>query len=198
MADAFEMHSIVEQERQKLWPLIEQTPWLNWLLLTKRPHTSFKWSPGQGSFPTMCGLERVWKNQQRAEERIPLLLQVPASVRFLSCEPLLEAVDLSPWLPELQWVIVGGESGSDARTMEPSWPRCLREQCVMAGTPYFFKHGEDIRQRQVGVCLMEEPGTRCLQSFRTEEKIVVIDPAHPPCYRAIDGAFGESNAALVR
>ncbi|HMN14126.1 MAG TPA: DUF5131 family protein, partial [Bellilinea sp.] len=95
-----------------------------------------------------------------ADERIPLLLQTPAAMRFVSCEPLLGPVDLREWTepcsyycdhgdmyPEghrpsrskLDWVIVGGESGPGARPMHPDWARSLRDQCQAAGVSYFFK-----------------------------------------------------------
>jgi protein gp37 len=106
-------------------------------------------------------LKNVWlgvsvENQGAADERIPLLLQVPAAVRFLSCEPLLGSLDLSPYLfasgsdgepaprnepplPCLHWIIAGGESGPGARPMHPDWARALRDQCQAAGVPFFFK-----------------------------------------------------------
>jgi len=98
-------------------------------------------------------LPNVWlgvsvENQAAADERIPLLLQTPAAVRFVSCEPLLGAVDLTYWLdydpevgarPALDWVICGGESGPGARPMHPDWARGLRDQCQQAGVPFFFK-----------------------------------------------------------
>lgn len=107
-------------------------------------------------------LRNVWlgvsvEDQQRADLRIPALLDTPAAVRFLSCEPLLGPVDLScgnvrpgfhapcdgmcrgALLHGIDWVIVGGESGPDARPMHPAWARQLRDQCVAAGVPYFLK-----------------------------------------------------------
>ncbi len=83
------------------------------------------------------------ENQAAADERIPLLLQTPAVVRFISAEPLLGEVILRwPFVatdPHLDWVIVGGESGPGARPMHPDWARGLRDQCVAAGVPFFFK-----------------------------------------------------------
>jgi protein gp37 len=108
------------------------------------------------------------ENQEAADERIPLLLQTPAAVRFLSCEPLLGQVDLWNWLgycdscpltapdcpyfgkcinwsngkeesPDIDWVICGGESGPNARPMHPDWARSLRDQCKAAEVPFFFK-----------------------------------------------------------
>jgi protein gp37 len=117
-------------------------------------------------------LPNIWlgtsvEDQVRADERIPHLLATPAAVRFLSCEPLLGAIDLNavPWdvagypmegaLPTpgepddfrywhhrvqgIAWVIVGGESGPAARPMHPDWARSLRDQCAAAGVPFFFK-----------------------------------------------------------
>ena len=88
------------------------------------------------------------ERQEEADERIPLLLQTPAAVRFLSAEPLLGPIDLThTCMPgysttmsaNLDWVIGGGESGSNARPMHPDWARSLRDQCAAAGVPFFFK-----------------------------------------------------------
>lgn len=116
-------------------------------------------------------LPNVWlgvsvEDQKRADERIPDLLETPAAVRFLSCEPLLGPLDLTridldgyseiyplkgttdcedddgnktPDLPSLDWVIVGGESGPDARPMHPHWARTIRDQCQAEAVPFFFK-----------------------------------------------------------
>jgi protein gp37 len=142
MSDVFEDHPAVIESRKRLWDVIEQTSWLNWLLLTKRPENILKMSPWGNNWP-----ENVWVGtsvgtQARAIERIPELLKVPAKVRFLSCEPLLEAVDLTSWLPELQWIICGGESGPRHRPFNPQWARSLRDQCLETNIPFFFKqHG---------------------------------------------------------
>lgn len=94
------------------------------------------------------------ENQEAADERIPLLLQTPAAVRFLSCEPLLGPVNLGllGTMPasmtggdyvmvhqRLHWVIAGGESGNGARPMEAAWARALRDECAAASVPFFFK-----------------------------------------------------------
>jgi len=98
------------------------------------------------------------ENQKAADERIPLLLETPAAVRFLSCEPLLGPIEfLRPdfsdrghgpgWLvpgnaadgPGIDWVIAGGESGLRHRPCDPDWVRGIRDQCVAAGVPFFFK-----------------------------------------------------------
>lgn len=105
MADVFEEHPALTEERAKLWALIERTPWLDWLLLTKRPENVARMlgPNGVGAYavegPVPCPQPNVWigcsvEDQQRAEERIPHLLTAPAAIRFLSCEPLLGPVDL--------------------------------------------------------------------------------------------------------
>ncbi len=88
--------------------------------------------------------QHVWvgvsvEDQYWANQRIPSLVTVPAGVRFLSVEPLLEPVNLRPYLRDLQWVIVGGESGPKARPISPDWVRRIRDDCWAAGVPFFFK-----------------------------------------------------------
>jgi protein gp37 len=105
-------------------------------------------------------LPNVWlgvsvENQDAANNRIPALIETPAAVRFLSCEPLLGPLSFrwASWQPlsrdrdtghldglrKLDWVIAGGESGPHARPMHPVWARRLRDQCVEADVPFFFK-----------------------------------------------------------
>ncbi|UIF89187.1 phage Gp37/Gp68 family protein [Cupriavidus sp. UYPR2.512] len=98
----------------------------------------------QGSAPVDVWLGATVVNQLEADRDIPKLLSVPASMRFLSMEPLLGPVDVfSASDPSIDWIIVGGESGSSARPMHPDWPRSLRDQCAAAGVPFLFKqHGE--------------------------------------------------------
>ncbi len=74
---------------------------------------------------------------QRFVERVDDLRRVPARVRFLSCEPLLGPLDLD--LAGIQWVIAGGESGRGARPMHEDWVRGVRDQCLSADVPFFFK-----------------------------------------------------------
>ena len=92
------------------------------------------------------GWANVWlgtttENQIEATRRIPHLVAIPAAVRFLSVEPMLEAIDLSPWLGDLDWMIVGGESGvgNRSRPMYPDWVRNLRDQVRAAGGAFFLK-----------------------------------------------------------
>ena len=142
MADVFEAHPDIVAERQKLWHLIAQTPMLDWLLLTKRPHNMPHMVPDswqQDGWPPNVWAMTSVEDQQQATHRIPLLLDVPAVVRGLSVEPLIAPVDLSPWLADIQWVIVGGESGPHARRIYPDWVRTIRDQCQGFGVAFFFK-----------------------------------------------------------
>jgi protein gp37 len=91
--------------------------------------------------PRLTWPPNVWMGvsveNQRFATRIDDLRSTPAAVRFLSCEPLLGALDLD--LESIHWVIAGGESGRGARPMRPEWVRGIRDQCVAAGVPFFFK-----------------------------------------------------------
>lgn len=166
LADVFEDRDEVNGWRISLLELIEQTHSLDWLLLTKRPENVNRLIEQAAGRSVGSFFERnphVWlgtsvENQEQADKRIPHLVSVPALTRFLSMEPLLGPVDLSPWLgdpewqqlskskgvrvrqgPLVEWVIVGGESGPHARPMHPDWARSLRDQCEAAGVPFFFK-----------------------------------------------------------
>lgn len=80
------------------------------------------------------------EDQPRADERIPLLLQTPAAVRWISAEPMLGPIsNRANLLGSLDWVVAGGESGPDARPMHPEWPRALRDWCQRLGVSFFFK-----------------------------------------------------------
>jgi protein gp37 len=79
------------------------------------------------------------ENQERADERIPHLLRIPARVRFLSVEPMLGPITFKIHHWPIHWVIAGGESGVGFRTSDPAWFRGLRNQCINAGVPFFFK-----------------------------------------------------------
>ena len=110
-------------------------------VLTKRPERMLdyvRWN-GNKRWPNHIWAGVSVENQYWADHRIPLLRQVPAKVRFLSVEPLLKPVDLRPFLDDIQWVIVGGESGPKARQMSIEWVRQIREDCLEARVSFFFK-----------------------------------------------------------
>jgi protein gp37 len=146
-----EAYKVIEEARKRLFETIDATPHLDWLLLTKRPENIERLWPW-GYYDDQFSWPNVWlgtsvENQAAADKRIPELLKVPAKVRFLSCEPLLGAVDFRkvPGLNRdgaekaIHWVIVGGESGPHARPMNPAWARSLRDQCAVADVPFHFK-----------------------------------------------------------
>lgn len=144
MADVFEDLVELVEPRARLWELIRSTPALDWLLLTKRPENIGRLLPrgwiDLGPWPNVW-LGTTVEDQRRAEERIPELVAIPARLRFLSCEPLLEAVDLTrvPGFDAIGWVIIGGESGGGARPFNTAWASSLIAQCRAVGAAPFVK-----------------------------------------------------------
>jgi protein gp37 len=135
-----------------VWDEMVSHPRHTFMVLTKRPDRLLEFAKWYGDeFKS----QNIWigvsvENQKAADERIPLLLQTPAAVRFVSVEPMLGEVDLGNFLCAdyrhkltlgnyLDWVICGGETGSGARPMHPDWARSLRDQCQAVGIPFFFK-----------------------------------------------------------
>lgn len=129
-----------EGQRDRLWALIQQTPDLDWQLLTKRAPNIRKYLPADWGDQ---GYDNVWlgvtvEDRKHGIPRIDALRDIPAKVRFLSIEPLLEF--LGPLdLRGIHWVIVGGESGEGARPMELAWVEDLRRQCLEQGVAFFYK-----------------------------------------------------------
>lgn len=162
MADVFEDHPMLPPVRERLWDTIRATPNLDWLLLTKRPENvgrMLRQGPQWSYWPNVW-LGTSTEDQQRADERIPLLLQhrdrVP--VLFLSVEPQIGPVDLTlvPYIytARIDWVITGGESGARHRPFDPEWARLTRDQCASAGIAWHFKqHGG--RTHAEGGCLID-------------------------------------------
>lgn len=127
---------------RSVFDVIVQCPQHTFQILTKRADLMrafmVTWAPAAARF-----LPNVWlgvsvENQHFADERIPLLLNTPAAVRWISAEPLLGPLRLVVE-QGLNWVVCGGESGSNARPMHPDWARSLRDQCQAVGVPFFFK-----------------------------------------------------------
>ena len=153
LADVFD-NAVSREWRDDLAALILDTADLDWLLLTKRIGNAgamlgemFLDGP-----PANVWLGATVVNQAEADRDLLKLLRIPASVRFLSMEPLLGPVsfeglfanpsniaDGTNALEELDWVIVGGESGPGARPMHPDWALSLRDQCEAVGTAFMFK-----------------------------------------------------------
>ncbi len=133
--------------------IIECCPDLDFLLLTKRPKVAADYY-AKRPVPPNVWLGTTVENQAMADARVPMLLKVPAKVRFLSIEPMLGPVDLRDAFivgPEgglewfgarrqmLNWVICGGESGPGHRPIDPAWARSIRDQCAEVNVPFFFK-----------------------------------------------------------
>ena len=147
MADVFEDRPELTGQRERLYDLIERTPHLIWQLLTKRPQnallmTRYRYFHG---LPDNVWIGTTVEDQQRADERIPSLLKIPARIRFLSCEPLLGQVSIPPHALDgaadsrIDWVIIGGESGPGHRPIDPTHALSLVAQCDAEGVPVFFK-----------------------------------------------------------
>ncbi len=116
-------------------------------ILTKRPSRAARFALKHRAILFPAGLPaHIWigtsVEDQAAAYRVRHLQAVPAKVRFLSCEPLIGPLDLSPFLDDrrhIHWIIAGGESGLGARPMDPGWVRTIRDQCRAAEVPFFFK-----------------------------------------------------------
>jgi len=162
MGDLFH-ENVPDEYRMQVFNRCVAAPRHTFQILTKRPANALRYYQGRPALPN------VWlgvspEDQERADQRIPVLMECPAAVRFVSVEPMLGPVDLTPWLyrtreieladdgahirrnrilPALDWVICGCETGPGARAMDPNWARSLRDQCVAAGVPFFLKRLSD-------------------------------------------------------
>lgn len=152
LADVFEDRRDTNAWRRELFVLIQRCPFLDWLILTKRPE--FAAEVLTVFYDGFDPLPNVWigtsaEDAERAD-RIGALMHVPAVGRFLSVEPLLGPVLIDQMtLSLIDWVIVGGESGPKARPMHVQWARMIRDDCWFAGVPFFFKQwGEWVHDSQ--------------------------------------------------
>lgn len=143
LADVFD-NQVDPERRADLWALVRDTPFLDWLILTKRIGNVGAMLPDDWG----CGYSNVWLgisvvNQDEADRDVPKLLRTPAATRWLSMEPLLGPVSLQvplgPYGEQLDWVVVGGESGPHARPMSAEWVDDLRDQCAALDLAFFFK-----------------------------------------------------------
>jgi protein gp37 len=139
LADVFEDRRDLDVPRAWLWALIAATPGLDWLLLTKRPAKVLRLVPiaWHTAWPA-----HVWIGTsigcRASVPQLAHLRGIPARVRFLSCEPLLDTLPVLD-LRGIHWVIGGGESGPGFRLLDPSAARNLRDQVKAAALPFFFK-----------------------------------------------------------
>lgn len=196
MSDFFEDHPQLDPWRTEACAILESLEWLDVQLLTKRPENVRRMVPAHwwANWPAHVWIGTSVEDQKRADERIPHLLDIPARIRFLSCEPLLGPLKIRLHLESrlqyyfpvsaygqaeeytterIHWVIVGGESGPHARPFRVEWGIDLMEQCDAAGVPFFWKqmgdhlidrHGERIRLAHKGGDWSEWP-----EEFRVRE-----------------------------
>ncbi len=195
MSDTF-AEFVKDEWIDRMFAVMALCPQHTFQCLTKRPKRMRHYCTDSGvthriasaitcvSIPLEWPLQNCWlgtscEDQTTADERIPLLLETPAAVRFVSLEPLLGPIKLretlsmdrhSDWLASglsgedgLDWVIVGGESGPHARPMHPQWVRNLRDQCATAGVAFFLKQWGEWAPGECG----KGPPTRteCVASF---------------------------------
>ncbi len=130
-----------DEWRTDAWAMIKSRPDLEFLILTKRIdrfHVSLPndWGDGYDNVNIGCTVE----NQESADYRLPLFLSYPIKRRFIAAAPLLGAIDLSAYLGGIEHVTVGGETGREARICNYDWVLAIRQQCVEAGTSFWFKN----------------------------------------------------------
>lgn len=174
MSDVFH-EALTNEQIDDIFQIMSMCPQHIFQVLTKRHEHMlkyFQWKMfGHGHKYKEWPLKNVWlgvsvENQKYADMRIPMLLQVPASVRFLSCEPLLGSINFNftdfpagmKWRSKnyltgilrdengfiergagIDWVICGGESGPDARPIHPYWVEMIKTACEEAKVPFYFK-----------------------------------------------------------
>lgn len=144
MSDLFEDRRDLDGPRDKLFEIMEKTPSLIYQLLTKRADkingmVPLRWT--KDGWPKNVWMGVTAENQRRWDERVPLLMETVAVVKWVSAEPLLG--DLVANYEGIDWVVVGGESGS-ARRMAPEWVSNILVRCTSAGTKFFFKQKGDV------------------------------------------------------
>jgi protein gp37 len=139
LADVFD-NQVNTSWRADLFALIEATPELDWLLLTKRPENVAKMLPDDWD----KGYPNVWlgtttEDQANFRRRWDIIKRVPAAIHFISYEPAIGPVKIEPDAIVPDWLICGGESGAGARMMDVSWARSIRDECANVGTAFFMK-----------------------------------------------------------
>lgn len=185
---------------EKAFGVMGQLPGHTFLVLTKRPERALAMMPDiiDATQDLVFGFDNVYfgttaENQEQADKRIPILLQIPAAHRFVSIEPMLSAINIDQYLrcpvcgytpydvglhmdhrlckgpgPGLSWVVLGGETGHGARPMHPDWVRSVRDQCVSARVPFFFKSWGEWK-----------PIARCYEERECPDQPGVIDGDWP-------------------
>jgi protein gp37 len=164
--DIFEDAPGPNQWRTEAWEVMHRTPWLDWLLLTKRPENIARMLPDTWAENQWGHWPNVWLGtsieDNRVAERSPILTTVPAEVHFISYEPAIGMGDEIP-LEHIEWVICGGESGPGYRKMNLTWATIMWMRCVEAKVAYFFKQNSGPRTEMgidaLGRVIREYPKT---------------------------------------
>jgi protein gp37 len=141
MSDLFHK-DIPEEYIRAVFEVMLVASWHVYQVLTKRPGRAKQFITRNADlFDSGIVPAHIWigtsVEDQAAAYRVGHLRQISACVRFLSCEPLIGPIDFDP--AGIHWVIVGGESGIKRRPMDPGWARNIRDLCLSAGIPFFFK-----------------------------------------------------------
>ncbi|HBB32705.1 MAG TPA: hypothetical protein DDZ80_09110 [Cyanobacteria bacterium UBA8803] len=146
MSDLFN-DKVPEEFIKDVFSTMRKANWHQFQLLTKRPKRMLEIANNIEDWPS-----NVWAGVSIESQawmwRSEVLKEIPARIRFLSCEPLLGSLKLS--LENLHWVIVGGESGVGARPMDIEWVRDIRDQCLKADVPFFFKQWGGVQKKKQG------------------------------------------------
>jgi protein gp37 len=202
MADVFENRPDLVAPRRRLLDLIEATPMLDWLLLTKRIHLVKKLLPKGYELPSHVWLGTTVEDQEYARKRLPYLLEFKSpAVRFVSCEPLLGALDLSEYLKSVggrarvDWVIAGGESGHGARPMDPTWPEQLQQQCAAACVPFHFKQWGHWAPA-ASLELPHGATRKVVHFYRGKEKVSVVSVGKTAAGRTLKGRTWDQFPAM--
>jgi len=132
---------------QKVFSTMNASPNHTFQILTKHPHNAARYAP------KLEWTDNIWigtsVEDARFTARIHHLRKIPAAIRFLSIEPLLGPIPRLP-LTQIQWVIVGGESGPGSREMKIEWVRQIRDRCISRQVPFFFKQWGGVHKKKAG------------------------------------------------
>lgn len=147
MSDLFH-GSVPDEFIDRVFDVMRRAHWHTFQVLTKRPLRMLEYTQRR-SVAKNVWLGTSIEDEKRAQERIDIIRVVHADIRFISAEPLIGPITTDIAVG-LQWVIVGGESGPGARPIDPDWVRTIRDQCLSAGTPFFFKQWGGVHKKATG------------------------------------------------
>lgn len=162
-----------DEWRKEAWAMIKERQDIDFLILTKRidrfpVSLPSDWDGGYENVNIGCTVE----NQKSADYRLPLFLSYPIKRRFIACAPLLEAIDLTPYLHGVEHVTVGGETGREARECDYDWVLDIRKQCIEAKVTFWFKNTGSFFKRNGAV---EKVNPFKQTSMAKELKIDILD-----------------------